>query len=1048
MSERAPSRRQATLATQDHRCDQVSSLRLCRGANHSALLPNQPALDSRRQQSTASSKEMDAIFKDHLKKRRRKASLALPTKSLPVFSLSFLVFIIIITTTSQSPESAHATQDVSPEAASSSSFFDEPQPFVYMALNFESGSGDGGYPARARAQASPDLNQLNLADQSSSVSPSLIAAKCWNNNQFDSNECRQFNVITSANAPMAIQPEEDDSLITPVLLFESSPAQDVPPTSAADKHLSPPYYTSTWSPDSSNVIYNNRPHPSDGFAGLPITQPLPEISAVTLQPTSRIHIATRRPMLVGSTSTSRMSTTQGRKCRDENDEDCDEPEEPRPAVSGAKPGSTAEDDSAEDEEDDIEDDSSDPTPSAAKPNLAQESSKAAEMGSGVGPADDSDGGDDIDDNPEGSSGVSEEQNELTTHQAEISSEVAEFQPALPGLAFRPTPFTSSIWTSGAPTTTTSTSPTLSQPRTTARIEVIVHSTLPPSFPTTSSTSQAASSDAESLPRPNDSLDSSDTFTSLPVFPPSSASSNSTNRDVDPASSPADLDARTSLSELDLATFKPIPFSLADNQKRLLATMSNESNTRVQSTDSPDTFKFSSATSRFENPWQHSPSTRAPMMRASAPSELPMRGSSIQDGGPSRVGTEMLPQMILYSSIVILIVTAIIFVLMALTLWRRNNARQQALLQKSQQLLNGRTSQMVASLSHASQLMHQPPGQPPLGPAHARQPGLLSTYAPGKGMTLAKVTTSLIKNSDDNLIMNDEVDVDEEEQLMNVSTTGDNRSKGHQMGGSRLQTSWSNSATTTSNSHSGSQRTDTSQHENSNGEQGADGQRTYHHSNSLSDGRQNSSSISDSQESAQEPALSQTQPFVNQPGNPTVTPLQPQMAPYAQGRQPGTYRPPLHPEYYNDPPWPNQYRPVPMAPTPVQFYPRAPGSLAPSRSVEDMQRGTHLDLVPDWQAHKGTGLPHQPPQKPPHMGRLTPSLQQQVGYPYHDSNMYPYGPPPHANIVASNPLATMARGGYSGHYMNQQQPNGTQGSNYNGVPPPVVGRKDRSEAWYV
>lgn len=1048
----------------ESKSNQVSSLHLRFESNHLPLFvllrrirrlrsdARQEVASSPKRQSTISeAPEMDAIFKDHLKKRRRKAAKpdAAPRNASPAFL--FLAFIMSITITSNLKQSVANAQDLS---SSSSSFFDEPQPFVYMALNFESGSGDGGYPARARAQTNSDLSQLNLADQSSSVSPSLIAAKCWNNNQIDSSQCRQFNVISSANAPQANRPEDDDSLITPVLLFESSSSLDAPPPSAADKHLSPPYLSSTWSPDSNHVHRvipdsSNVLAPPHGDA----TQPIP-VQSVTMRPTSRIHVATPRPMTGGSTSTSKTSTTQGRKCRDDNDEDCDEPDEPKAAPADGKSEPDSEDDSDSDE--DGEDDTSDV--SLSTPAHNQEHSKASELGSGAGPADDNDGGDDSDDNAEGASSVSEEQNELTTRHAEMSS---EFYPSLPSSVYRPTPFVSSVWTSGVSTSTPSPS-TSSQQSTTARIDVVVHSTLPPLFPTKVSTGQTSRNDGDSLPRPGDLLDSSDTFTSLPVFPPPSVSANSTSQDSDAGANSVDADQRIYPGELDLATFKPIPFSLADSQKRPTTVISplNESDNRVvQASEPPETFKFNQVTSRFENPWQHSSSTRAPIMRAPAPSELPMRAPPGQDlpMTTTRVSTEMLPQMILYSSIVILIVTAIIFVLMALTLWRRNNGRQQALLQKSQ-LLNGRTNQMVASLSHASQLMHPPPGRQPLVPNQvARQPGLLSTYAPGKGLSMSKVTTSLVKNSDDNPLVNDEVDVEEDDQLLCASTTSDARVKSqlgerqqqHQLS-NRLQNSWSNSATTTtSNSHSSSQRTDASHHDNPNGEQNADGQRTYHHSNSLSDGRQNSSSISDSQELPHDSGMApaQAQPFLTQPRDQPGPPLSAQMSPYTQGQPQSPYRPqPIQHGYYNDRPFPNNYRPPAFVPAPAHFYPRTPGPMVPSRSFEDLQRRADLELATDRQVPKG--LPHLPALKPPHLGRLTPAYQQQVVYPYHDPNLYPYGPPPHANMVASNPLATMARGGYSGHYMSQQQPNGPQAMNYNGVPPPVVGRKDRSEAWYV
>lgn len=104
-------------------------------------------------------------------------------------------------------------------AQSQLAYYEEPQPLVHM-LNNEAGSGDGSSWPSLR------LGGLASADVSSSVSPSLITAKCWNNNYQNDNDCKHLNVLT-ASGPYEQSGElgtgnDDDSIITPIVIFEST----------------------------------------------------------------------------------------------------------------------------------------------------------------------------------------------------------------------------------------------------------------------------------------------------------------------------------------------------------------------------------------------------------------------------------------------------------------------------------------------------------------------------------------------------------------------------------------------------------------------------------------------------------------------------------------------------------------------------------------------------------------------------------------------------------------------------------------------------------
>lgn len=847
-------------------------------------------------------------------------------------------------------------------------FFEPPQSLVY---SHESGSGEGQYPQpNSNFRLSSPDSSSSLS--SSSISPSLITAKCWNNYEND-NDCKQINVITANNAndqQFDQNNNNDDSLITPIVIFESS--STIEPSNKPPTFLAPPYFSSTFRPDSDNVVLaRHRTPPTSNDPAYSATPPAatilspdfpPEITQknvynwqptaatttyptytsqrankwrhsnnfdgtqVVTMPATSVFVATPQPKKALKT------TTLGRKCRDENDEDCDEPDDnddgdddndnsngdndnDRPNNRGKFKNNNNRSNSLDKTTGNSNDVDNDDSPDDGDSNNenkqvgGQDSTETSnEIGSGDGPRDDNEDDDGDDDSEDVSDGSGNSEPTLI-NQTQKFVEVTPY--STPSQSYNNENLDSS-----------------SSVKPGAEIEVVVHPTLPPTFPiaTTSMTSPPNYDNSQDIYSSNYSnsydfqtstIMPDDTYTSKPVFPTSTSSESSSEDSIKKNQSgsgedesekssattdPNQLAGGGTSTEMDLATFKPIPMPPpVDSQER----WSNQGNTNnkfhdlknSQSTDGStlesdinkiaDKNKFDptdAAPIKFDNPWRAQPiskpsfgqttdqqqqSQQEPYSRQRPPSRHrpDLRASSKNHDlnspvNSSRIQSDILPAMLLYASIVILVVTALIFVIMAFAFWRRNTARQRALMHKTQQqILNGSagSNQVVGSMSHGSQLM-----------ANIQQPGLLSTYGPGKGLTMGKVTSSIMRggeNEMDNMIG--------EEDESNPMLAFGEQSKGNQSldgsGNNNLRdrnqainnqnngdvglraSSWSTdqdqttTATTTTTS-SGSQKTDLGR-----GEQQTNGghnlvtnQSRPQYPNSLSDGRQNSSSISDSQ----------------------------------------------------------------------------------------------------------------------------------------------------------------------------------------------------------
>lgn len=898
-------------------------------------------------------------------RRRRRLSIR--------FFLFLLLFIKLVSVWSQKSAQAvtiQQQQDHILEEQYQSAFFEPPQPLVYM---YESGSGEGQFPQSPSfnfklSSSSSDSSQL----PSSSVSPSLITAKCWNNYEND-NDCKQINVITANNAndQQYDQSKMDDSLITPVVIFESSSTLE--PSSLSNKQqpfqpptfLAPPYFSSTFRPNSENVVlarHRTPPTSNDLYSASPAptatilspdsssevtqnsiyknwqpashpTQRLADNNnnnkwqnndnnesnnegdarKVVTMPTTNVFVATPQPKKVPKT------TTLGRKCVDENDEDCDEPDDGSDDDNDRPNNNRNRYKNKNDDDDDTRgknnnDPDSDDSAEITNNKVANQDSKGInnEFGSGDGAPDDSEDEDDDDDLDDGS-GNSEP---ATLNPTPKYVDVTSFPPqTVPG---------------GRTNNEIESVDSSSSVKPGAEIEVVVHPTLPPTFPlsTTPMTPNYENpQDINPTKQTTTTIMPDDTYTSKPVFPSSTSSEipsgdstkkNQFGNEEDHGSATTDpnqLSGGTS-TDLDLATFKPIPmppvdisqdrwpnqanskFDLSKNQSSGIGsgspTADDDTNTIPEKNKfDPTSDGESRAPIKFDNPWRALPvqrpsfnqidqqqkqqqaysQQRATSRHRPDPRASPTTNELNPPVNQVRMQSDILPTMLLYASIFILIVTALIFIIMAFALWRRNTARQRALLRKTQQQImnNGSASshQLVGSMSHGSQLM-----------ANIQQPGLLSTYAPGKGLTVSKVTSSIMRGGEnelDNMIGEE----DERNQALSFDQTkGDRSLDGSEnilrdrgqadatncgvtgVDGGVRTSSWSTDQDPTTTTSSGSQKTDLGKGELANGSGGhlaASQLNRPQYPNSLSDGRQNSSSISDSQCSPDEMRQQTSQP---------------------------------------------------------------------------------------------------------------------------------------------------------------------------------------------
>lgn len=753
-------------------------------------------------------------------------------------------------------------------------------------------------------------------------------------------------------------------------------------------------------------------------------------------------------------------------------------------------------------------------------------------------------------------------------------------------SYRPTQGSEFMSTSTQATSTSTATTTTKRPG--ANIEVVFHPTLPPSFPiTTTSPSIIAT---HSTSRDNQQYQpeirttsvtpptttTGDTVTSRPVYP-------STNHPINPNDelNPTDEDG--------LALTPPV--TVDPNPSIILLPMGGERNfsqvSQVPQTnggggggksqpnngDSGDKLNpmnrfVPNSTPKpyvpFGNPWTHTRTPQPPLNIYTAESPLTTLGPSGRDGNKllksdtvQKSQPEILSTLLLWSSILILVTTAFIFVCLSIGFWRRNTARQRAFLHKANLMNNGAggqiggPNQMVGSMSHGSHLL-----------ANMQQPGLLTTYSPlNQGMNLGKVTTSVIKAQPADIMPLEEDEDEDEERESKDGLLMDGSLNGNDMNGNNVNIISSTEDQQTTSS--GSQRTNDSVQGVAAANLGNNGlqmgnNNNHHHAmnnrsqypNSLSDGRQNSSSISDSQSSPDNTEThnlhmqpKQMQQFNNNNNgypnmhNNTNNSIPPQAhrldqrAPMQQQQmhplggmnhhqQPLVYSGQHQPPYLNNNN--NNQRP-----------PR--GFVASSRSVEDLQRGaappTAMIMMgppPPMSLHRqingngigsngghvqltmrqpfpqsfmppvanmngggdngqifarppvplpmnGNGFPHKPPMRPPLMD-----------YPQFNQPISP-------SRVAMNPLATLSRRYPTGAGLNRniysedsssfmttspslartsssssfafansakssllnynmgnsgQQPPVPSQSTGPPVPPPVMGRRDRSEAWYL
>lgn len=1024
-------------------------------------------------------------------------------------------------------------------------YSNEPQPLVYFPAasgSHESGSGEGPTSFTMRTDNGNNFKlPHDSSSWSSSISPSLITAKCWNNYQND-NDCKQINVITANNnAQSQNNDQHDDSIITPVVIFESSstiePAFIQPASNANNNYqspslMAPPYFASTYRPDGNNSVVLTRhrkpPTANDVYAAPPAgatilptdlsyqqhsRQPSPSFHSaagfstqrtkivtdgVTL-PTTNEFVATPQPKKPPKT------TTVGRKCRDENDEDCDEPEDnddddddvddksntykADKANKGNKDNNTGDPDG--DTNSDNEDDDIDNNSLSVKPNSITTSGATSksydsdqisnEIGSGDNGFDD-DNEDDADDEDGEleTSGASEIPLEQTTKLVDVETVGTNVQ----------RPNINNI----IPQQATSSSPSIV-------VDVEVHPTLPASFPITTTESnqehkpnnnynQELSSQPPLLT--SSTIMADDTFRVEPVFPLSStlasgfeSAKSESSEGFTNEQQPNDQSTTTELTKDELDTFLPIPMPDGIGQRKLQNSLGRGSNTgsgesnsefqsnAVDSSGFSEKNKFdpanlvtpvSSTTPRtLEAPWKSRPlNTHTEQWRQQQqqerqrPGRLPINDPAtsnlmLPNGGSAMSISqtqqrEMLPALLLYACIIILSVTAFIFIIIAFIFWRRNTARQRALMHHKANMMNGAAvlggpgavggqhHQMVGSMSQASQMM-----------ANMQQPGLLSTYAlTNKGMSgaMGKVTSSIVKQSGsrDNMIIAEEdeermLSLDGEQQqllggqsshkdtageegsmLDDDSPTNSNNNQTRQVANG----SWTTEDPTTS---SESQKTIESQQNapgfNSSSAQG--GRQAY--PNSLSDGRQNSSSISDSQCSPDAFSNTEQQHLHQQQQH------QQQQQQQIQIQQQQPQRPPAPP--------PPQAQYLPPCPPVTQYPPQQPMySLATVSSIPPQnhyqpQLGAHIDPIARY-GNNNSVMFDSNFKKPCISSRSVENLhqQQQNGFIYHDQRLahYPMVPMSSPNFQPQQTRAMMMMGSGPPHMSPPNKPNSVAFSN--------------------
>lgn len=716
-----------------------------------------------------------------------------------------------------------------------------------MALH-DSGSGYGYPPIFTQVPTTGNMATAGFS------TPPLISAKCWNNYE-NQNECRHLNVIGPGNDEgnnQNNQEPEDDSLITPVVIFESASSSSATSSirtnynnndrynynnrySSTTVATTTPDYGSTILPDLNWPRVRWGPRPGGSVAVGEISgdmtntrtqlnniNPLDgdNLLSTTRKPKFSVFVVTQYPGNM-QTTTSRQQTNNNkhrptkpnniiqtaRKCLDENDSDCDEPDQPEGNDSDTTSNKDSEegDDDLEDptDQDANDDDGNDLTTlnknnnrtiinylnSHKPPGTSLVAETGSELGSGFGPNsssssnDDDDGPDELPDGDESSG-----------HEATDGDNETLGEPNNGHNKFIQVPETQTNQQQNNSTLPTGSISSSSSATTTqgANIEVVVHPTLPPSFPimnnpsvdvrdslTTSSTTSTTTTTTTIMP--------DDTFRGKPIYP--SSTENWDEEDAlrgplksRPTSKPGDSNPE---EDEDLNTFKPMPLPIPITQSPLMNNNQNffppgpATNNRPAS-DSKTPNRPVNSGNGLPPPSRHLWSTSRPQSSApglfgtSAPginhpwggkagggfgvseATMPSVGPGIAVGPlvgtlrpanslqqPLQQTIDHFPALILYGLIGTLAVTAFIMVVIAFGIWRKTVSRSKALIEKAHLMNNGAhlmnqqhhgghggTSMMQASLSHGSHLVSN------------MQPGLLSTYAPSAKI-LGKVTSTIV-----------------------------------------------------------------------------------------------------------------------------------------------------------------------------------------------------------------------------------------------------------------------------------------------------------------
>lgn len=758
----------------------------------------------------------------------------------------------------------------------------EPNEPIFMALQ-DSGSGYG-YPPIFTTQPN-DINNFGSSGQdfegSSSVSPSLIAAKCWNNDE-NINDCRNLNVIT-ANKEDRQEIKPDDSLITTVVIFESS--SSLPPTpftdqkekSANENDQYVPTQTQTgatilpdlnwprvrWGPRVGSISFGSSTNEPDS------------IKETTTKSSETSETPTRRPFNLFVATQHTIIKSNRPKCVSETDQDCDDSDESDNKMKVSSDADDDEDDESKEDDEEEEDEKNNETDSDTDNDIDSKyinkinssTNSNDEQGSGLSPQDDNEDDGDYSENQDENSGDGENKQYSTKGYLDITS--------------------SSSSSSFVPNTNqpqrskpNQQSTTISTTTAEATIDVLVHPTLPPSFPMITTQSAKTDDTTTQTTTTTTTMMPDDTFRITPVYPNTTDSPDedgTTNKEEEPKGLlPTELnsDRRT-----DLVTFKAMPLPSIDEANINNKPLRDRVKTNIIRQNFWETAR-PSASGLFET-------TLRPWLQASKPHQVQpdqsgVAGQSSMQQIPIRQGpipqsTDNYPTVIIYSMIGCLSIIAFILMVMMFGLWRKTVDRSRALIQKAHMMNNGMMGPPTNHLSPGNdgcQLV-----------ANLMPPGLLNTYGLGPKGQVGKVANTVVKTSDRaQMIEDDELQmIASNEEQQSALSRGEGSFGDSNLGiASRDQhpdtnnSSWTTEERTTSSGESQTskmismdqqpiggmmhqQKPQMQQHINSNQQQRM---LQFSSDRAGSDGIQNSGSMTDSQESQNDIVHAEFQPPVS------------------------------------------------------------------------------------------------------------------------------------------------------------------------------------------